>query len=142
MQCINPVRITKGLDVTRFPDGLLVGCGKCVMCRIAKRREWTLRLIHESVYWEDSVFLTLTYSDDYLPKNGSLDKRQLQLFIKRLRKSLNGRSIKYFACGEYGDNTERPHYHLIIFGISLCQEDKEKVMMAWPYVIVTGKQNI
>ena len=66
-----------------------------------------------------------------LPQNGSLVKKDLQLFFKRLRKNLNGRSIKYFACGEYGDEKQRPHYHAIIFGVGLNNEDKLIVMSSW-----------
>lgn len=60
-------------------------------------------------------FVTLTYDDQHLPTNYSVDVRELQLFMKRLRKSLPGRKIRFFACGEYGDQTLRPHYHLLIF---------------------------
>lgn len=137
MQCLKPFRL-KGKNAlpgfqARFPDGLLVPCGKCVMCRIAKRREWTLRLIHESMYWEDSVFLTLTYDDEHVPEDFSLKKRDLQLFIKRLRRRLNDRKIRYFACGEYGDESQRPHYHAIVFGLSLHEEDKQAVKDSWTY---------
>lgn len=94
-----------------------------------------MRLLHELNYHKSAVFLTLTYSDEYLPENNSLSKRDLQLFVKRLRKDLadSGRKIKYFACGEYGDTTERPHYHAIIFGLSLDKNDREYVMRNWPY---------
>lgn len=61
------------------------------------------------------TFLTLTYSDVYLPKNGDLSYRDLQLFIKKLRK-LNTAKLKYFAVGEYGEKDLRPHYHIILFG--------------------------
>lgn len=92
-----------------------------------------MRMLHELTSHEDSIFITLTYSDHYLPDNGSLDKRALQLFIKRLRKSLGDRKIRYFACGEYGDKTQRPHYHAIVFGLSLRLEDKQLIKNAWPY---------
>lgn len=62
-----------------------------------------------------SSFLTLTYSDEHLPENYSVSVRTLQLFFKRLRKALSGK-IRYFACGEYGGQRLRPHYHAIIFG--------------------------
>ena len=133
MQCINPVRLFKNLSPLDFPDGLLVPCGKCIACRISKRREWSIRMLHELEDHDKSVFVTLTYSDDYLPQNESLKKEDLQKFMKRLRKSLekSERKIRYFACGEYGDKTERPHYHLIIFGPGLKPDDKELVMKAW-----------
>ena len=135
MQCIKPVRLFKNLSPQEFPDGLLVPCGKCIACRISKRREWSVRMLHELEHHQKSVFVTLTYSDYYLPQNNSLKKEDLQKFMKRLRKSLEptGRKIRYFACGEYGDQTERPHYHLIIFGLGLSNEDRTYIMDAWHY---------
>lgn len=59
--------------------------------------------------------ITLTYDDQNVPTNYSVEKPALQKFFKRLRKSLRGKKIKYFACGEYGEKTLRPHYHAIIF---------------------------
>jgi hypothetical protein len=64
----------------------------------------------------DGTFLTLTYNDESLPANESLVKEHLQLFIKRLRKFIEPKKIKYFGCGEYGDKTDRPHYHVIVIG--------------------------
>ena len=135
MQCIKPVRLFKNLSPQDYPDGLLVPCGKCIACRISKRREWSIRMLHELEDHQKSVFVTLTYSDDYLPQNDSLKKEDLQKFMKRLRKSLEktDRKIRYFACGEYGDKTERPHYHLIIYGLGLNIEDRTLIMDAWPY---------
>lgn len=131
MNCENPVRLTKNLSVVKYPEGLLVPCGKCVQCRIQKRKEWSVRLYHELDYWNDSVFLTLTYDDKSVPENMSLKKKDLQDFFKRLRMSVNGRTIKYFACGEYGGETERPHYHSIIYGVGLQEDDKKAVMDSW-----------
>nr|QJB19844.1 MAG: replication initiator protein [Microvirus sp.] len=128
--CKKPVRIFKNLDSNKYPMGLLVPCGKCLDCRIHKRNEWSVRLLHESEFWENSIFLTLTYDDYHLPENNSLRKRHLQLFFKRLRKN-TGKKIKYFACGEYGDNTERPHYHSIVFGLGY--NDIEDIKLAWTY---------
>jgi hypothetical protein len=85
-------------------------------CRIARATQWKLRLIHELDSWDRASFITLTYDDDHIPPGGTLVKRDLQLFFKRLRKSLDGKKIKYYACGEYGDEFERPHYHVIAFG--------------------------
>lgn len=133
MNCISPVRITKNLSPSDYPDGLLVPCGSCISCRIAKRREWSLRLLHELSYHDDAVFLTLTYDDAHVPPNMSLRKRDLQLFFKRIRKALGVRRIKYFACGEYGDETFRPHYHCIIYGLSLAEADKDIVTNNWQH---------
>lgn len=136
MQCVNPVRIYPDKQTRikpRYPDGLLVPCGKCIACRIKRRQEWSTRMLHEMEAHDDSVFLTLTYSDNFLPDRASLRKRDCQLFYKRLRKSLGNRRIRYFGCGEYGDTSGRPHYHHIIFGLSLRPNDRQMVMDAWPY---------
>lgn len=73
-------------------------------------------MLHELLYHDRACFLTLTYSDENLPANQSLCKSELQLFFKRLRKHLQVRKIRYYACGEYGDQTLRPHYHAVVFG--------------------------
>lgn len=81
-------------------------------CRIARTAEWSLRIQHE-LKGKDGCFITLTYEN--MPPNGSLVKEDLVKFMKRLRKRLN-LPIKFYACGEYGEINERPHYHLIIIG--------------------------
>ena len=72
--------------------------------------------MHENQMWQDSSFITLTYSEEQLPDHGSLNKKHLQDFWKRLRKHLQPSRIRYYACGEYGDNTFRPHYHALVYG--------------------------
>lgn len=69
---------------------------------------------------ETSTFLTLTYDEKNLPPGGSLVPRDVQLFLKRLRKEYYPLTIRYYGVGEYGENTERPHYHAIIFGGPTC----------------------
>lgn len=98
-----------------------VPCGRCHNCRKAKSREWALRLLHESTLWDHSIFLTLTYNDDHLPYDMSLRKTTLQKYLKRLRKRIGDRKIKYYACGEYGPDGGRPHYHMVIFGLALWE---------------------
>jgi len=83
----------------------------------------------EADYFDDVSFITLTYADEFLPWDGSLDKREFQLFFKRLRKALDGRKLKYFACGEYGERYGRPHYHAVVFGLSVA--DSAVVSLAW-----------
>jgi len=70
--------------------------------------------MHEKLMHADAAFLTLTYRDDCLPANSSLKKRDLQLFMKRLRKTRPA-GLRFFACGEYGETTFRPHYHVLLF---------------------------
>lgn len=95
-----------------------VPCCRCMSCRIRRRAEWTVRLYHELDEHEDAAFVTLTYDDSVLPPNASLVKRDLQLFHKRLRFDFKKR-IKYYAVGEYGRQTQRPHYHGIYFGLPI-----------------------
>lgn len=78
--------------------------------------------MHEAQMHDDNVFLTLTYNDENLPKDGSLCLRDYQLFMKRLRKHV-GQKVRFFHCGEYGDEFDRPHYHAILFGVDF--PDKE-----------------
>ncbi|WNK14914.1 MAG: replication initiator protein [Microvirus sp.] len=121
MKCSSPITV---------PHAPSVGCGQCMSCRVNKTRLWTSRLLMESYYHppEASYFTTLTYADENVPWTSdgrprvaaahagqqTLDKRDAILFRKRLRKAL-GYSARYFFVGEYGDKTERPHYHAILF---------------------------
>ena len=101
-----------------------VPCGKCVGCKIDYSRNWANRMILELRDSGCGIFLTLTYNDDSLPKNGfgdhTLSKRDLQLFWKKLRKAFPDVRIRYFVAGEYGPKTLRPHYHAIVYGLSVA----------------------
>lgn len=99
-------------------------CGQCPPCRINRAKTWSHRIYLESLKHAESSFVTLTYSPEFLPVLPSrmdglatLRPLDLTLFLKRLRKALGHTRIRYFAVGEYGDNTYRPHYHLAVFGI-------------------------
>jgi len=81
-----------------------------------RARQWAVRCVHETQLHLDNSFITLTYNDEHLPQGSTLVLEDLQKFFKRLRKSLGKKKIRYFACGEYGDDNNRPHYHAIIFG--------------------------
>lgn len=94
------------------------GCGQCLPCRINRRRLWTARLMLEAHVTDGaSFFVTLTYDQEHLPKDGSLEPRDLQLFLKRIRERVAPRRIRFYAVGEYGDRSFRPHYHLVLFGL-------------------------
>lgn len=108
MKCKKPYE--KG--VVAFP------CGQCMPCRINRRRTWVARMILERAEHQHASFLTLTYNDENLPKDLCVSKDELQRFFKRLRKEIYPRAVRYFACGEYGDKSSRPHYHAIVFGLS------------------------
>lgn len=136
VQCTNPVHLrsvpVKGSGLPNVNrEGFLVPCGKCAACRIAKTREWSLRLLHELAYHETAAFITLTYSDEFLPADGQLDKTAVQNFYKRLRKNIAPRKISHYSCGEYGDLGGRPHYHGIVFGLSPHESDL--IVTAWPF---------
>lgn len=129
MQCKNPVHIV--LPSVGFDEPFAVPCGKCRACRVARAREWAVRCVHEASRHEVSAFVTLTYADDCLPENLSLRKVELQKFMKRLRRRLEPRKIRYFGAGEYGDIGKRPHYHLILFGVSPYGEDEKVIEACW-----------
>lgn len=101
-----------------------IPCGKCIGCRIDKSISWAIRMTKESESHDQNCFITLTYSPEHLPDNSSLIKTDLQKFIKRLRKK-TGKKILYYAVGEYGDKTLRPHYHLCLFGFKFSDMDKK-----------------
>ena len=89
-------------------------CGRCIGCRLEKSRQWAIRCVHEASLYERNAFITLTFNDENLPASGSLDKRDFQLFVKRLRKRF-GSGVRYFHAGEYGERFQRPHYHACLF---------------------------
>ncbi|UPW40981.1 replication initiator protein [Sigmofec virus UA08Rod_5898] len=111
---------------------LQLPCRHCVGCRLQRSREWANRILMEQQYHQDSWFLTLTYDDEHLPRSSPVDyatgeilsvhstlvKKHLQDFFKRLRFNSN-QKIRYYAAGEYGSSTFRPHYHILVFGLKL-----------------------
>lgn len=102
-------------------DPVHMPCGQCVGCRLERSRQWAIRCVHESQLHEENSFITLTYNDENLPEGGTLCKRDMQLFWKRLREKIG--ELRYYYCGEYGEITRRPHYHAIVFGKDF--EDKK-----------------
>lgn len=122
-----------------------LSCGQCIGCRLERSRQWAIRCMHEAQLHESNCFITLTYENAQLPSGGSLVKQHFQKFIKRLRKANPSRIIRYFHCGEYGENLFRPHYHAIIFGydfqdkILFSQKNEinlftsEKLSKLWTY---------
>ena len=113
-----------------------VPCGQCINCRLEKARQWAIRCTHEAQLYKDNCYLTLTYNDIHLPSDKSVHKKEIQNFIRRIRK-ITTNNIRYFACGEYGEECEychlskdkcrkygcrcfkptigRAHYHICIF---------------------------
>uniref|UniRef100_A0AAU8B1R4 Replication initiator protein n=1 Tax=Dulem virus 141 TaxID=3145618 RepID=A0AAU8B1R4_9VIRU len=103
-------------------------CGKCIGCRLERSRQWAMRCVYESQLHRENCFITLTYDDACCPRDMSLVPRDLQLFFKRLRKTYSEKRIRFFACGEYGEHTLRPHYHACLFGIDFTKGMKRKTV--------------
>lgn len=103
---------------------LEVPCGSCLGCKTSRATAWAKRAEHEAGQWENNCFLTLTYDEAHLPKGAELEPRELQLFLKRLRRARDRNtpgirsnplgSVRYLASGEYGERG-RPHYHILLF---------------------------
>lgn len=117
MPCYYPLKLYRKVNGRQSNDFIqTVPCGQCIGCRLERSRQWAMRCVHESQMHKDNCFLTLTYNDDNLPASGTLVKSHMTLFIKRLRFAIEPIKIRYFQCGEYGKQTQRPHYHMILFG--------------------------
>lgn len=138
MPCYSPLKgfrnvETGGIQFRREGGGekMEVACGSCLGCRLDRSRMWAMRIIHESTLWETrggNCFVTLTYDDEHVPGDWSLDKTHFQKFMKRLRKGSED-TIRFFHAGEYGNvcrhnlevsncdrcNVGRPHYHAVLF---------------------------
>lgn len=101
----------------------LVPCGHCLGCRIDYSRTWANRMVLELKDNPSAIFLTLTYNNDHVPRsdngNMTLCVRDCQLFFKRLRKAHPYQKIRYYLAGEYGPKNLRPHYHAIVYGLSI-----------------------
>lgn len=122
MPCYKPLGAvqTKGGSISFHPSAqgeqIAIPCNKCIGCKLENSRQWALRCTHEQRQHQRNSWLTLTYDDEHLPYGASLVPEHLTLFFKRLRRQNDGKEIRYFACGEYGDEGGRPHYHICLFG--------------------------
>jgi len=115
--CISPIKVKNSGDQP-------VPCGRCSQCRARRVSAWSFRLMQEEKVSNSSQFITLTYGNSTVPITNkgymSLRRRDIQLFIKRLRKAHSkigsgSTRLKYYIAGEYGGETGRPHYHCILF---------------------------
>lgn len=129
MTCFHPLDAyqTEDGDVVFHERGkirreLSLPCGRCIGCRVKRAQSWAIRCVHESRMHEVSSFVTLTYDDEHYA-GPSLEYRDFQLFVKRLRK-LRGGGIRFFACGEYGEENLRPHFHALVFGTTFAARTK------------------
>jgi len=101
--------------VFKFRPGfehLTLPCGRCTGCRLERSRQWAMRCVHEASLYDHNCFITLTYAENPI----SFRKSDLQKFFKRLRHHFPNATIRYFACAEYGERLNRPHFHACIFG--------------------------
>lgn len=121
--CCNPVWLKS--------KEMLVPCGQCSECLYRRRNEWVFRLSHELITQKNqAIFLTFTYDDEHLPEDRQVSVRDCQLFMKRLRKYYPDKKLKYFIASEYGTRTRRPHYHAIIYGLTVDDTKKAKRLYA------------
>lgn len=121
MLCIRPFKVRPGQEF---------GCGQCLPCRINRRRLWTARIVLEAAYYGSapSAFVTLTYRPEDVPRGETVVPAHLEEFRYRLRYAIG--SFRYYAVGEYGERTQRPHYHVLLFGHF---PSKEVLEHCWPY---------
>lgn len=126
-----------------------VACGKCVGCQLDRSATWSLRCQHEASLYDLNAFITLTYDEEHVPANGSLDYPAVSGFLKRLRARFrgdhpgpNGRyPIRFFCAGEYGSLLERPHYHLLLFNFDFSDKkpigkhlyESDTLSSLWPF---------
>lgn len=94
------------------------GCGQCLPCRINRSRQWMWRQFLESLCHEENCFITLTYDRAHIPGNWQLEPDVVRLWLYRFRKAVRPLRVRFFLCGEYGEESFRPHYHLSLFGVS------------------------
>lgn len=103
-------------------------CGACIGCRLDKASEWGARIMQESQFHKFNAFLTLTIDDENMNDKHEVSPRDLQLFMKKLRKWVkkkHGVNVRFVAVGEYGDQTKRAHYHVCLFGECFMEDRKE-----------------
>lgn len=129
MSCYHPLkayRTSSGVCFSELRREDIIGdieipCGQCIGCRMRRASDWQARVMHEAQSHECKCFVTLTYASGNLPPRGSLDHGDFQKFMRRLRKSLK-KKIRFYMCGEYGDETFRPHYHACLFGVDFRED--------------------
>lgn len=149
MACYHPIKAYRSKEINKTGKRSIVfnireavddkevtiQCGQCIGCKLERSRQWAVRCMHEASLHQDNAFITLTFNDQHLPKDNSLNVKIFQDFMKRLRKKYEPKTIRFFHCGEYGQVCEtcrksepicrceqfiprigRPHYHALLFG--------------------------
>jgi len=113
--------VKNGLPEIKLP------CGKCPECCKDYYTSWATRGSRELSQWDSSLFITLTYDEEHLPDDKSLNKKHIQDFIKRVKKhfkSTKENPIRQTYCGEYGTKTGRPHYHCILYNADFADKKR------------------
>lgn len=145
MPCLSPLTITVKSRGSVGKSFFNVPCRQCMCCRLKKvqslRMMSDLYLYDRYMNGQGASFVTLTYSDNFLPVNDrgvvTLRKSDFQKFNKRFRINLVRNNLdipyKFIACGEYGGKLSRPHYHIIMLGITKAIAD-EFVPLSWDHI--------
>lgn len=145
MPCFHPLKAVRDGGTVRVAgwkdresqlERLALPCGSCLGCRTTRAREWAVRCALEEVGHPVSSFVTWTYDDKYLPP--TLSRSALSACVKRLRTELHPSSVRFFACGEYGERTRRAHYHALLFGVRPESLNVSKCWRAW----VCGRRHV
>lgn len=128
MNCDSPYYVLPSKAAT---EKIPVPCGKCPVCKAKRVNQWVFRVMEQEKVSCSAHFVTLTYDTRHVPisNNGfmTLRKKDVQDYWKRLRKLTPDSKIKYYVCGEYGGEKNRPHYHAIVFNVP----DVEMFAKAW-----------
>jgi len=106
----------------RLSASFFLACGQCIGCRLKRSREWAIRCVHEASLNDVNCFLTLTYDEEHVPEGRSLQYSDFQSFMKRLRARFPRVRIRFYMCGEYGEEFDRPHYHALLFGFDFLDK--------------------
>lgn len=127
--CVAPITLkNENPKIYEIYKTNVVPCGKCYECMQSRQSAWRFRLLQEMAVSQNAYFVTLTYDDECITfsEDGlqNLDYKDLQRFFKQYRTKFYreygyNSKLKYFAVGEYGERTHRPHYHLIVFNVEL-----------------------
>lgn len=128
MACFHPIDGYRGVDGTvkfsrpgAYVDKpVTISCGQCSGCRLEKSRQWAARCLNEAQMHPYNSFITLTYDNENLPADNSIDVKHWQNFAKKLRNKAG--PFRFLHCGEYGDKKDRPHYHALLFGLDFHRD--------------------
>lgn len=104
------------VDQSLIPVTQTIACGRCIGCRLDRSLQWAARCVHEAQMHDENCFITLTFDNKFIDENGSLKVSDFQKFMKRLRKMIAPKKVRFFHCGEYGAKFSRPHHHACLFG--------------------------